>query len=153
NAAGPWAGDVHAMAAGTTSMRVRLVQGSHIVVRKLYDHDRAYLFQNPDGRVVFAIPYEGDFTLIGTTDRDFTDDPQSVAISEAERDYLCAAASAYFASPVRPSDVVWSYSGVRALADNGATAARDATREYVLELDSSGAPLLSVFGGKVTTFR
>ena len=113
--------------------RIRLVQGSHIVVRKLYDHDRAYIFQNSDGRIVFAIPYEDDFTLIGTTDLDYTGDPAAVSASEDEIVYLCSAASEYFARPIRRDDVVWTYSGVRPLYDDGASKAQEATRDYVLE--------------------
>ena len=134
---------------------VRLVQGSHIVVRKLYDHDRCYIFQNADGRIIFAIPYERDFTLIGTTDTDYRGDPRAVAASEAEIAYLCAAASEYFSAPIRREDVVWTYSGVRPLYDDGASSAQEATRDYVLVLDApeAAAPLLSVFGGKITTYR
>jgi glycerol-3-phosphate dehydrogenase len=133
---------------------VRLVQGSHIVIRKKYDDPRAYFFQNADGRLVFAIPYEDDFTLIGTTDRDFDRDPAEVRISEAETDYLCAAASEYFAEPVTREDIVWSYSAVRSLYDDGASKAQEATRDYVLKTDhENGAPLINVFGGKITTYR
>jgi glycerol-3-phosphate dehydrogenase len=156
NAAGPWVAEVLGNIAGAAAgARVRLVQGSHIVVPKLYDHDRCYIFQNPDGRIVFAIPYETDFTLIGTTDRDYVGDPGAVAATADEIDYLCAAASANFAGPVTPADVVWSWSGVRPLYDDGASEARAATRDYVLELDlpDNGPPLLSVFGGKITTYR
>jgi glycerol-3-phosphate dehydrogenase len=154
NAAGPWVADVLALTLGrNTSAAVRLVQGSHIVVPRLFDHDRCYIFQNADNRVIFAIPYEHDFTLIGTTDLDYHGDPSKVAASQEEIDYLCAAASEYFARAVEPKDVVWTYSGVRPLYDDGATAAQAATRDYVLELDESGAPLLSVFGGKITTYR
>ena len=156
NAAGPWVADVLTQVArASASARVRLVQGSHIVVRKLYDHDRCYIFQNDDGRIVFAIPYEDDFTLIGTTDRDYQGDPADVTATAEETAYLCDAASANFAKPVTPEDVVWSWSGVRPLYDDGASEARAATRDYVLELDTSegAAPLLSVFGGKITTYR
>jgi glycerol-3-phosphate dehydrogenase len=156
NAAGPWVGEVSASSLGRNAPeRVRLVQGSHIVVPKLFDHDRAYIFQNPDGRVVFAIPYEGDFTLIGTTDRDYRGDPAAVAITPEEVAYLCDAASAAFASPVRAADVVWTYSGVRPLFDDGAGEAKTASRDYVLEMDAmpGAAPLLSVIGGKITTYR
>jgi glycerol-3-phosphate dehydrogenase len=156
NAAGPWVGDVSAASLGrNTPERVRLVQGSHIVVPKLFDHDRAYIFQNPDGRVVFAIPYEVDFTLIGTTDRDYRGDPAAVVATPEEIAYLCDAASASFAKPVRPSDVVWTYSGVRPLFDDGAGEAKAASRDYVLEMDEKpgAAPLLSVIGGKITTYR
>jgi glycerol-3-phosphate dehydrogenase len=133
---------------------VRLVQGSHIVVRKLYDHDRAYMFQNSDGRIVFAIPYQDDFTLIGTTDRDYDGDPAKVKASTEEIEYLCASVSEYLTKQVRPQDVVWAYSGVRPLYDDGASEAKAATREYVLELDTpGGVPLLSIYGGKITTHR
>lgn len=154
NAAGPWANRVTGKTLPPLAGRLRLVQGSHIVVPRLFDHDRCYIFQNPDGRIVFAIPYEEDFTLIGTTDHDFEGDPASAAITADETDYLCAAASEYFSRPIAPADVVWSYSGVRALYDDGANAAQAATRDYVLELnDAGGAPLLSVLGGKITTYR
>ena len=156
NAAGPWAADVLAGVAGlNTPARVRLVKGSHIVTRRLYDHDRCYIFQNADGRICFAIPYEEEFTLIGTTDEEFTGDPAAAAISEAETDYLCSAVSGYFRRPVTRDDVVWSYAGVRPLYDDGASRAQEATRDYVLTLDhkTGEAPLLSVFGGKITTYR
>lgn len=155
NAAGPWVDHVLAEALGRSSVRnVRLVQGSHIVVKKKFEHDRAYIFQNADGRIVFAIPYQNDFTLIGTTDRDYDGDPKDVAISEAETDYLCKAASEYFAAPIRREDVVWAYSGVRPLFDDGASKAQEATRDYVLkEDDRAGAPLINIFGGKITTYR
>jgi glycerol-3-phosphate dehydrogenase len=134
--------------------KVRLVQGSHIVVRKLYEHDRAYMFQNSDGRVVFVIPYQEDFTLIGTTDRDFEGDPAAVKASAEEIKYLCDSVSEYLAKPVRPEDVVWTYAGVRPLYDDGASEAKAATRDYVFELDTpGGAPLLSIYGGKITTYR
>jgi glycerol-3-phosphate dehydrogenase len=156
NAAGPW---VARALSGSPGIRapteVRLVQGSHIVVRKLFDHDRAYLFQNPDGRVVFAIPYERDFTLIGTTERDFAGDPATVAITAEEIAYLCAAASRCFARAVQPGDVVWTYAGVRPLHDDGKGDAKTASRDYVFELDepTGAAPLLSIIGGKITTYR
>src|SRR5690606_31102124 len=119
NASGPWVDRVLEAVRGDGSVHnVRLVQGSHIVVRRLFEHDRCYIFQNADGRIVFAIPYERDFTLIGTTDRDYEGDPGSVAISEEEVDYLCRAASEYFARGVACSDVVWAYSGVRPLYDD-----------------------------------
>jgi glycerol-3-phosphate dehydrogenase len=125
------------------------------VVRKLFDHDRCYIFQNADGRIIFAIPYEDDFTLIGTTDQDYDGDPAKVAITPKEIDYLCAAASEYFTKPITKADVVWTYSGVRPLYDDGASEAKAATREYVLELDETPglAPQLSIFGGKITTYR
>ncbi len=156
NAAGPWVERILTeVVPGRSRARVRLVQGSHVVVRRLYDHDRCYLFQNGDGRIVFAIPYERDFTLIGTTDQDFHGDPGEVRASEAEIDYLCRAASDYFARPIGRDDVVWSFSGVRPLYDDGASEAKAASRDYVFELDEhvAGAPLLSIFGGKITTYR
>ncbi|MFC7474497.1 glycerol-3-phosphate dehydrogenase [Dankookia sp. GCM10030260] len=156
NAAGPWVAEVLGGVAGQNApARVRLVKGSHIVTRRLYDHDRCYIFQNADGRICFAIPYEEDFTLIGTTDEEFTGDPAGAAISEAETEYLCRAVSGYFRRPVTPADVVWSYAGVRPLYDDGAGPAQEATRDYVLTLDAPAgeAPLLSVFGGKITTYR
>ncbi len=156
NAAGPWVESFLTGVAGTTPpARVRLVQGSHIVVPRIFDHDRAYIFQNADNRIIFAIPYEDGFTLIGTTDQDYAGDPAAVKASEAEIAYLCAAASEYFRKAVTPADVVWTYSGVRPLYDDGASAAQEATRDYVLHKDGGGAvaPLLSIFGGKITTYR
>ncbi|MQV98670.1 glycerol-3-phosphate dehydrogenase [Sinorhizobium medicae] len=156
NAAGPWTDKIASDVAGIgASGRVRLVQGSHIVVKKLYEHDRCYIFQNPDGRIFFAIPYEEDFTLIGTTDRDYKDAPEAVAASADEVDYLLAAASSYFRTDLTEADVVWTYSGVRALFHDGAANAQETTRDYVLQLDRPGtqAPMLSVFGGKITTYR
>ena len=155
NAAGPWVDRVLRAAIGRNEARhVRLVQGSHIVIRKKFDDPRAYFFQNPDQRIIFAIPYEGEFTLIGTTDRDYEGDPKDVTISEEESDYLCAAASEYFAEPVTRKDIVWSYSAVRPLFDDGASKAQEATRDYVLKVETTaGAPLLNVFGGKLTTYR
>jgi glycerol-3-phosphate dehydrogenase len=155
NAAGPWVEQVLAAGAGVSARaKVRLVQGSHIVVRKLYDHDRAYMFQNSDGRIVFVIPYQDDFTLIGTTDRDYDGDPAQVKATPDETGYLCDSVSEYLARPVTPADVVWSYAGVRPLYDDGASEAKAATRDYVFELDTpGGAPLLSIYGGKITTYR
>ncbi len=156
NAAGPWVGDVlSSTLRGNAPASVRLVKGSHIVVRKLYEHDRCYFFQNADRRIFFAIPYERDFTLIGTTDLDFVGDPGEVAASDDEIAYLCNGASDYFKTPVGKDSVIWSYSGVRPLYDDGAPQAQAATRDYVLELDApAGRPaLLSVFGGKITTYR
>jgi len=156
NAAGPWVADVAGAIVGVDAhASVRLVKGSHIVTERLFPHDRCYIFQISDGRVLFAIPYERDFTLIGTTDLDYSGDPGAVAASEQEIDYLCKAASDYFRVPVTTNQVVWSYSGVRPLFDDGASAAQAATRDYVLKLDAdSGRPaLLNVFGGKLTTYR
>ncbi|WP_225029724.1 glycerol-3-phosphate dehydrogenase [Xinfangfangia pollutisoli] len=154
NAGGPWVMEVIRDVAHLPSNEgVRLVRGSHIVTRKLYDHDRCYFFQGPDGRIIFAIPYEQDFTLIGTTDQDHQAAPAEARCTEAERDYLCRFASSYFARPVTAEDVVWTYSGVRPLYNDGARSATAATRDYVLSLQAEGAPLLNVFGGKITTYR
>lgn len=156
NAAGPWAGEVLASRVRSNSAgQTRLVQGSHIVVPKLFDHPWCYIFQNADQRIVFAIPYEDEFTLIGTTDSDYHGDPGTVAITPDEIAYLCAAASEYFAQPVLKDDVVWTYSGVRSLFEGGASEAKAATRDYVLDLAARDgeAPLLSIFGGKITTYR
>ncbi|MBX9711163.1 MAG: glycerol-3-phosphate dehydrogenase, partial [Xanthobacteraceae bacterium] len=155
NAGGPWVETILTQRADIHSRdKVRLVQGSHIVVPKLYAHDRAYTFQNADGRVIFVIPYQNDFTLIGTTDRDYHGDPAHVVATQDEIAYLCASVSDYLEKPVTPNEVVWSYSGVRPLYDDGASEARAATRDYVFELDTpDGAPILSVFGGKITTYR
>jgi glycerol-3-phosphate dehydrogenase len=155
NAAGPWVDKVLTNTVGQNDVHnVRLVQGSHIVVSKKFDDQRAYFFQNKDGRIIFAIPYEEDFTLIGTTDQDYRGDPSGVAISDAEIGYLCDAASEYFAKPVRREDIVWTYSAVRPLYDDGASKAQEATRDYVIKVDSThGAPLVNIFGGKITTYR
>ncbi len=155
NAAGPWVGQVlNGTLRMNSAAKVRLVQGSHIVVKRLYPHDRCYIFQNADGRIFFAIPYEQDFTLIGTTDQDYEGDPAAVEASPEEIDYICRSASDYFARPVTSADIVWVYSGVRPLYDKGDGAAQAATRDYVLSLEAEGqAPLLSVFGGKLTTYR
>ncbi len=156
NAAGPWVAElIGSRIQSRAPAKVRLVKGSHIVVPRLFAHDRAYIFQNADRRIVFAIPYERDFTLIGTTDIDYAGDPGDARITDDEVAYLCQAVSAYFAKPVATADVKWSYSGVRPLYDEGEGAAQEATRDFVLQLDtSSGEPaLLNVFGGKITTYR
>ena len=156
NATGPWAARFLEEAVGTPPpARVRLVQGSHLVTRRLFDHDKAYILQNPDGRICFAIPYEGEFTLIGTTDRDIEGDPAEPRISEAETDYLLTTVNRWLRRPVARADILWSYAGVRPLYDDGASAAQQATRDYVLTLEGGDevAPLLSVFGGKLTTSR
>lgn len=156
NAAGPWVDHVLSATVGLNEVHnVRLVQGSHIVIGKKFDDPRAYFFQNKDGRIIFAIPYEEEFTLIGTTDQDYAGDPHDVKISDAEIDYLCAAASEYFAQPVKRSDIVWTYSAVRPLYDDGASKAQEATRDYVLKTDGGEgtAPIINTFGGKITTYR
>ncbi len=156
NATGPWVGGVLADRIENDSpFRVRMVKGSHILVPRLFDHDRAYIFQNPDQRIVFAIPFETDFTLVGTTDVDYRGRPEEVQADADEIAYLCNAASDYFTQSVSPDDVVWTYSGVRPLFDDGSHRAQTATRDYVLELDhpDGQAPLLNIFGGKLTGYR
>jgi len=156
NAAGPYVSRALTDVVGELgTKRIRLVKGSHIVVPRLAGHDRCYIFQNADGRVCFAIPYEDDFTLIGTTDEDYDGDPAGAASTPAEEMYLCGAVSAYLRRPVDPSTIVWRFAGVRPLLDDGAGKAQDATRDYVLEIDAPAGepPLLSVFGGKLTTYR
>jgi glycerol-3-phosphate dehydrogenase len=156
NAAGAWVDTVaETVLRQKPSGRVRLDKGSHIVVRRLYDHDRAYMLQAADGRVVFAIPFQRDFTLIGTTDQSFSGDPASVVPTEAEIDYLCGVVSAYFRATIVTADAVWAYAGVRALYDDGARKPQDIGRDYTLVLDAGAgaAPLLTVYGGKLTTFR
>ena len=156
NATGPWASRFLVQTAQLRStIRTRLIKGSHIVVPKVFAHDCAYLFQHPDGRVVFAIPYEQDFTLIGTTDVEQDDMGAPVVISPAEVAYLCNAASLYFQKPVLPDVVVWSYAGVRPLQEDTAdhAAASTVTRDYQLAIDVDAAPLMNVFGGKLTTYR
>ncbi|MCJ8140456.1 glycerol-3-phosphate dehydrogenase [Falsirhodobacter halotolerans] len=154
NAGGPWVEHVVKDTAHVATREgIRLVRGSHIVVPRLTDHDRAYFFQGEDGRIIFAIPYEQDFTLIGTTDQDHHGGPAHPVCTPEEQDYLCAFASRYFKVPVTRDQVVWTYSGVRPLYNDGAQAAQAATREYVLSLDADGPPILSVFGGKITTYR
>ena len=153
NAAGPWVSQVLSGVLGQPApTAIRLVKGSHIVVPRLYAHDRCYIFQNSDGRVCFAIPYHDDFTLIGTTDEDYRGDPADVACTPAEEAYLCAAVSEYLREPIDPATIVWRYAGVRPLLDDGASKAQEATRDYVLELHGD-PPVLSVFGGKLTTYR
>jgi glycerol-3-phosphate dehydrogenase len=156
NAAGPWVGDVLRGALGSGAQHsVRLVKGSHIVTKRLFEHDHAYIFQNPDKRIIFAIPYEHDYTLIGTTDVEYRSDPAQVAIDGDEMRYLCDAINRYFKRKISPADVHWTYSGVRPLLEEeGADNPSAVTRDYRLEMDTTdGAPLLSVFGGKITTFR
>jgi glycerol-3-phosphate dehydrogenase len=154
NATGPW---VSRFVADRTPVRTahqaRLVKGSHIVVPRLFAHRFAYIFQNEDRRVVFAIPYQHDFTLLGTTDVDFRGDPSTVTTDAAEVTYLCTLANRYFRQPVAPGDVVWSFAGVRPLLSDESRDPMSVTREYALELEREPAPLLSVFGGKITTYR
>ena len=156
NAAGPWVGIVNETVLRIEGApRVRLVKGSHIVVPKLFDHDRGYIFQNSDKRVVFALPFCDDFTLIGTTDLEFKGELDAMAPSGDEIIYLCRAVSEYFREAVGPERVVWAFAGVRSLYDDGAGRPEDVTRDYYLALDEKfrEAPLLTVYGGKVTTYR
>lgn len=154
NAAGPWVDQVRRLPGkGRGDAHIRFVKGSHIVVPRLFDHDDAYLFQIGDGRVLFAIPFERSFTLLGTTDVELQEIPPRVRITPAETDYICRAASEYFRRPVTPDQVVWSYSGIRPLYDDAARQASAVTRDYRLELDDAGPPMLSVYGGKITTHR
>ncbi|WP_380056279.1 glycerol-3-phosphate dehydrogenase [Falsihalocynthiibacter sp. SS001] len=155
NAGGPWVEDVIKNTVESDSKEgVRLVRGSHIVTKRIFDHDRAYFFQGTDGRIIFAIPYEDDFTCIGTTDQDHQGAPDTAECTREESDYLRAFAGEYFKKSIAHEDIVWTYSGVRPLYDDGAKSATAATREYVLSLDTTGgAPLLNVFGGKITTYR
>jgi glycerol-3-phosphate dehydrogenase len=156
NSAGPWVSQVLGQVVGQNEpAKIRMVKGSHLVVDKLYDHDRCYIFQNADGRICFAIPYEQNYTLVGTTDEDHKGDPGKPEISDAEIDYMLKAVSEYFKKPVTRANLKWSYSGIRPLYDDGASKAQEATRDYVLKLDKPDgqAPMLSVFGGKITTAR
>lgn len=158
NATGPWAAEfLHDTVHGRAGKKLRLIKGSHIVVKKLFDHPYAYIFQHPDGRIVFAIPYEHDYTLIGTTDIDYHGDAGQVAINAEEIDYLCQLANRYFIQAITPADVLWSYSGVRPLVEDekedDSEIASEVTRDYRLAFDTDAAPLLTVFGGKITTFR
>ena len=154
NAAGPWVERLLQRVLRVGSEKtVRLVKGSHIVLRRRFEHPYAYLFQNPDRRIIFAIPFEHDYTLVGTTDLDYQGEPADVAIEPDEVGYLCRMANRYFRDSVGPEEVVWQFSGVRPLLDDDAGEAASVTRDYALELDKAGAPLLSVFGGKLTTYR
>lgn len=156
NAAGPWVAEVLAGKLGlNTEKSVRLIKGSHIVTKRLHPGEQAFILQNQDGRIVFVIPYEQDFSLIGTTDVPFSGDPNQIEISAEETAYLCESVSRYFRTAITPQDVVWSYAGVRPLYDDHAADAKAVTRDYVLDVkhDATTPPLLSVFGGKITTSR
>ena len=156
NAGGPWVDDIIRYKLHRNApARTRLVRGSHIVVARHFEHEKAYIFQMNDDRIVFAIPYEDDFTLIGTTEMDHDGPPESAACTAEERAYLLDAANAYFTEPIMPKDIVWTYSGVRPLYDDGARSSTKATRDYVLVIDDDegAAPLLNLFGGKITTYR
>jgi glycerol-3-phosphate dehydrogenase len=159
NAAGPAVLDLLARTAGhqrDTGEYIRLVRGSHIVVRKMFDTPQAYFCQNPDGRIFFAIPYEDGFTLIGTTDADHHGPLDNITATPEEIAYICASADAYFRQKITPADVIYSYAGVRPLVDDGLGKPETASRGYhfEFEVDENGlAPILSVFGGKITTYR
>ncbi|WP_126603937.1 glycerol-3-phosphate dehydrogenase [Bartonella vinsonii] len=156
NMTGPWINHILENVLGCKEKPpVRLVRGSHILVPRLYAHDRAYIFQNGDGRIIFSIPYQEKFTLLGTTDCDYQGDPANVHITDTEIDYICAAASEYFIQPVLRENIVWTYSGVRPLYDDGASKAQEITRDYVLkEMGTENMPrLLNLYGGKITTYR
>ncbi len=155
NAGGPWVGDIiHDKVRSNSPEEVRLVRGSHIVTRRLYDHDKCYFLQGEDGRIIFTIPYETDFTLIGTTDADHPDPSVAPICTPEERRYLLDFVNRYFRRQITEDDIVWTFSGVRPLYDEGATSATAATRDYKLKFDSTdGPPMLNVFGGKITTFR
>ena len=155
NAAGPWVNEVLGQVVRANSPKhVRLIKGSHIVVPRLHQGEQAYILQNEDRRIVFVLPYEGQFSLIGTTDEPFEGDPASVRITPGETSYLCDVVTRHFRSRVSPEDVIWSYAGVRPLHDDANVKASQVTRDYAFDLDTaSGAPLLSIFGGKITTFR
>lgn len=156
NAAGPWVTDIIDRADGVKrTADLRMVKGSHIVVPRIFEGDNAYIFQNGDGRIAFAIPYEGDFTLIGTTDVAFEGEAKDVHIEDDEVAYLLALVNQYLATPLQASDVVWTYSGVRPLYNDRSSNASAVTRDYVFDLDAvdGKAPMLSIFGGKITTYR
>lgn len=156
NAAGPWVDEVlFKIKRDKNDAGLRLIKGSHIVTKRLFPGDHAYMFQNADNRIIFAIPYERDFTLIGTTDVPWETEPGPMDVSPEETDYLCKAASEYFEHDVSADDVVWSYAGVRPLYDDKSENASAVTRDYVLDIDelSDGRPLLSIYGGKITTSR
>lgn len=156
NAAGPWVEGVNAcLPDDIQRAHVKLVKGSHIVVKRLFAHDKAYLFQNADGRIVFAIPYQDHYTLIGTTDVPYVGDPAKAEASDEEVNYLCALASTYFEKPITPQDVVWRFAGLRPLYDARDVSAKNLSRDYHLSLDAGTgkAPYLAIYGGKLTTAR
>ena len=159
NAAGPWVDDIIDITQDESkkpAKNIRKVQGSHIVVPKLYEHDKCYIFQNEDDRITFAIPYHQDYTYIGTTDYEIDGDPRDAKITDEEIEYLCEAANDYFKSEITPDDVVSTYAGVRALYNDGASKAQEATRDYILQIDEESetkAPMVNIFGGKITTYR
>ena len=153
NAGGPWVLDVLARAGLSARFTLRLVKGSHIVVPRLYEGEQAYLLQNDDRRIVFVIPFERDFSLVGTTELPFDGDPARAEITDEEIAYLCRAVGRWFHTPPSPADVIWSFAGVRPLYDDRAKKASAVTRDYAFDVDTAGAPALSIFGGKLTTYR
>ena len=156
NAAGPWVRQVlDAIEGDRITEQVRLVKGSHIIVRKVHSQGHAYILQNPDGRVIFVIPYEGRFSLIGTTDVSVGSIGEAAAITPAETAYLLAAVNRFLLKPLGEGDIVSTYAGVRPLYDDGTPNPSEITRDYVLKVDdvAGKVPLLSVFGGKITTYR
>ncbi len=158
NATGPWvSGFIENIFSEPSPYKIRLVQGSHIIVRKMFEHENAYIFQNADNRIVFAIPYETDFTLIGTTDYEYKGDPANVKITESEINYLCELINNYFDKQISSQDVIGSYAGVRPLFDDESSNVSKVSREYVLSLNKGKggdeAPILNIFGGKLTAYR
>ena len=155
NASGPWVDKTLDLdEEHDARYDVRLVKGSHVVVPKIFDHPYTYIFQNADNRILFAVPYETNFTLLGTTDVEIQAEPGTESIEASEIEYICSNASEYFETPISPDDVVWTYSGVRPLYDDASDNASKVTRDYKLDLDTrKGAPILSVYGGKITTYR
>jgi len=155
NAGGPWVSEVLRQSLGQNNpKKMRLVRGSHIITKKLYAHEKAYFLQQPDGRIIFTIPYEQEFTLIGTTEADHDGDPKTATCSDAERDYLLGAVNQYFEKPISAKDVVWTYSGVRPLVEEEDASATATSRDYELEFTlEPGAPVLNIYGGKITTYR
>jgi len=157
NASGPWADKVlTTLNPKKNSQNIRLVQGSHIIVPKIYDHDKCYIFQNKDNRIIFAIPYHEQFTLLGTTDHEYEGDPRKTKITKKEIDYLCTSANSYFKNKISPDDIVGTFAGVRSLYNDGTSKAQEVTRDYVLRTDqpnSQSAPIINIFGGKITTYR
>jgi len=156
NATGPWVDNFLKNHSKQTKVdNVRLVKGSHIVVKKLFNHSYAYIFQNSDGRIFFAVPWENEFTFIGTTDVDFKDDLDSFSVSDDEINYLCKSANQYFRSGISSNDVIKHWSGVRPLYHDGSIKAQKASRDYTIRIDSqdNNSALINIFGGKMTTFR
>lgn len=156
NAAGPWAQQfIEDHLQQQSPQSIRLIKGSHLVVPKMYEGDQAYILQNDDQRIVFVIPYYDDFTMIGTTDKVYEGNPSDVAMDDEERRYLLNIVNHHFDKPIAANDIVWDWSGVRPLCDDESDSPSAMTRDYTLNVSSEqgGAPLLSVFGGKITTYR